>query len=104
MAVHGNTDIVVEAAHDIWALGVMAFEAIVQSQTLESLGDIRRCAEGKQAYPWELPAEQQSISWRQSKLRGVVMPCLSRESVARPSALEVLDSVAQLGRATTMRA
>lgn len=92
------------AAQDVWALGVVAFEAIAQRQALPSIRDIRACAAGTEAYPWQLPPEAQPPAWRESRLRRALAPCLERDPAARPSAAALAASVSSMGQATTLRA
>jgi serine/threonine protein kinase len=102
-AVDASRHIIITAAQDMWALGVMAFEAIVQKQTLTTISDINECAHGRKLYPWELPAAEQPRAWRQSRLRSLVLPCLARDAAQRPASGELLAQVRRLGQATTMR-
>ena len=39
------------AAQDIWALGVMAFEAVTRQLTLNTMKEMYDCASGRQCYP-----------------------------------------------------
>jgi hypothetical protein len=87
----------------MWALGVMVFEAIAQRDTFPTTSDIRDCAAGRARYPWELPPTEQPPAWRQSRLRGLVVPCLAREGATRPSAEVLLTAVERVGHTTTMR-
>ena len=74
------------AAHDVWALGVMAFEATVGCHSAPTMQVLKLCAAGTHPYPWELPRAEQPAAWRASPLRRVLAPCLSRDPAARPSA------------------
>ena len=97
-----GTGVQASGAHDVWALGVIAYEAIVQGQALQTQQSILDCADGRAAYPWELPTEQQPVAWRKSKLRSLVAPCLARSADARPHASDVLAAAHRFGQATTM--
>ena len=96
-AVDANTNIIVAASHDIWSLGVMAFEAVVQRPTFTALDDIQACANGSTPFPWELPWEQQPPAWRASRLRALILPCLAQEPERRPTAEAVLAAVGRMG-------
>lgn len=91
------------AAQDLWALGVIAYEAVVGALTFTSVAAIGECASEMTQYPWERPLEAQPSVWRRSKLRGLIAPCLSREPEARPSAAALLDALGRMGHATTLR-
>ena len=90
-------------AHDMWAVGVMAYESLVGHMALPTLSAIRACAAGGQPYPWELPAGKQAPAWRESRLRGLLAACLSRDPAERPTAAALAASVSNVGRATAMR-
>ena len=102
-ALHAGCKLEVTAAHDVWALGVVAFEAIAGQQAMRSVNDIRRSAAGQQAYPWEGPLGAQPPAWRHSRLRGLLLPCLARNAAARPSAAAVAELVSQVGQSTALR-
>ena len=103
VAVYENRSIEMDPAQDVWALALMAYEAIVGGRTLQSITDVKLCAAG-QPYPWELPAAQQVPAWRSSRLRSLVEPCLTREAAARPSAAALAAAVSDLGHLTRGRA
>ena len=102
LAVDDCHAIAASPAVDMWAFGVIAFEAIARAPALSAISAILRCARGRAAYPWEAPPAQQPRAWRHSRLRALLLPCLAREPAARPNAAAVLASVARIGRATTM--
>lgn len=87
-------------SHDIWALGVVAFEAVTQSRALTSQAQIAQCVQGGAAYPWEVPPGAQPQAWRQSRLRPLVAPCLQRDAALRPTAAQVHAAVGRLGQAS----
>lgn len=90
------------AAQDLWALGVIAYEAVVGAVTFDSVTAIGECAAGAALYPWERPMEAQPAAWRRSKLRRLVAPLLAREARARPPASELLQAFGRMGHATTL--
>ena len=98
LAVDANRDITIATEHDMWALGVMAFEAVVKRQALTTLADVQKCARGAAPYPWELPPDHQPPAWRQSRLRGVITPCVARDPRARPTAAGLLAAVERIGQ------
>jgi serine/threonine protein kinase len=84
-------------AHDIWALGVLAYEAVTGTRALLSIDDVRSCASGSSPYPWELPAAELHPAWRASRLRHLLQPCLARDAAKRPSAVSLTVSVSRFG-------
>jgi serine/threonine protein kinase len=91
------------ASQDVWALGVMAYEAIVQvSPTLCTMEDVFECAHGHRPYPWELPTAEQPRVWRTSRLRALVAPCLSRDPTARPTSAALLGTITRVGQVTNL--
>ena len=99
-AAHASEQIRVSPAQDMWALGVIAFEAIVGRVTFTLSADVRDCAHGQAAYAWELPRAQQPRAWQSSRLRRLLQPCLSREPRQRPVAEALLAAVTKMGHAT----
>ena len=91
---------VVSPAHDIWALGIIVYEATTQSRALTSREQVLECARGGALYPWEQPAAGQPSAWRQSRLRSTIMPCLARDAAVRPGAAQVLAGVSKFGQST----
>ena len=89
--------VTVHPSHDIWALGVIAYEAITRSRALTSQAQIAQCACHLAPYPWEHPPAQQPATWQQSRLQTVLAPCLARDPAARPSAAELCAAFGQLG-------
>ena len=102
-AAKADRDVRVAAAQDLWALGVIAYEAVVGAVTFTSVSAIGECASGVAQYPWERPLEAQPSSWRRSKLRSLVAPLMSREPDARPPAAALLEALSRMGHATTLR-
>ena len=104
-AVSESRPLEVAPSHDVWAVGMLAYEAIVQRTTMAAMGDILDCAYGRRPYPWEAPADAQPPAWRQSRLRALLAPCLARDAAQRPTAAALLASISRMGHATTtMRA
>ena len=101
-AAKANRDVPMTAAQDLWALGVIAYEAVVGAVTFTSVTAIGECASGAAQYPWERPLDAQPSAWRRSKLRALITPFLSRDPDARPSAATLLDALGRMGHATTM--
>ena len=85
---------------DIWSLGVTVFEALVGPQALRTLlakggeGVVRRAA-GGDVYPWE--AASPPHSFMTSRLKLLVLACLSRDANGRPSAESILKQISELG-------
>ena len=98
-----NEHVTVHPGHDVWALGVIAYEAITQTRSLTTQNQIAQCAQGHAQYPWEAHSSQQPQEWLQSRLRTVMMPCLQRDAAARPTAAQTHARVARLGQRSTAR-
>ena len=82
------------AAHDIWALGVMAFESIVGRRAIDSLEQLFQCARGEQAYPWDASVlDAAPERWRKSRLRPLIEECLAHEAAQRPTAADIVSRV-----------
>jgi serine/threonine protein kinase len=101
-AVHDNRDITISAAQGMWALGVMAFEALMGTVTLRSRTDVFDCALGRSRFPWEAPESEQPLTWQQSRLRGLLMPCLARDPTRRPTDASLLVCIQRFGNATAV--
>lgn len=93
LAAFANEHISVQPSHDIWAVGVLAYEAIVKRPALTSVNQVRACASGHEPYPWELPEDQQASEWHGSRVRGAAMPCLARVASERPDAQTLLSTM-----------
>ena len=83
----GN-NVAVAGGHDVWALGVLTFEALSQRRAFSSGEHIIACAAGSRRYPWH---DCSAPTWRQSPLRPLVLGCLTPCERARPTAADVLD-------------
>ena len=99
-AAKGDYEVRMSGAQDVWALGMMAYEAVVGCVTFTSLEAIGGCAFGEAPYPWERPLSAQPAAWRRSRLRALVMPCLTRDPDERPAASDLLAGVSRLGHTT----
>lgn len=102
-AADADADVVAHAATDMWALGVIAFEALTHGPAFEPGrrgADVFAAAAGRWRYPWEVAEAELPGVWRRSRLRGVTGACLARDPAARPSAQRMLDAMQRLGSAT----
>jgi serine/threonine protein kinase len=97
IALESRTTIKADPAHDVWALGVIAFEAFSKVSLLSQLGVDRamclKLAQGQETYPWE--QTQMQSDYRDSRVRSVVEACLARDAERRPSADEVCRAIKQ---------
>ena len=88
-AMDGAERITVRPAHDIWSLGVIAFEALTHQRVVTCfMGDRRsvsRHARGEERYPWEA-AEHSREGYAASAAREIIEACLARDPEDRPSA------------------
>ena len=98
-----DAHIAVHPSHDVWALGVIAYEAITQGRALTSQTQIAQCAQGQAAYPWEVAQSELPRAWVQSRLRPLVEPCLKRDAAERPAAAQIHAAVNRLGQFSTAR-
>ena len=94
-----------DPAQDVWALGVMAYEALTHSSAFPqfaSAADIVAAAAGTHEYVWEgastLPA------FAKSRARRLIGACLERDARKRPSAGHLLRMIDALGHETTASA
>lgn len=91
----GDRNIVADAAADMWALGVMAFELLTSEPVFQPLVSTRETIWGqlcgRQALPWEDGAsghEEKLLLLR--GLKRAVLQCLHRQPEERPTAEQVL--------------
>lgn len=97
-AMHERAPITAHSAEDIWALGVVAYEAIASTRVFSSVldrGSAALCARGQRRYVWEVPGAC-SKAFMRSNMREVVLRCLSRHAADRPAAVTVLRAFSQL--------
>ena len=92
------------AAHpaaDIWALGVMVYEALTDGAVFPPYtttpGDVYAAASGSARYPWELDRDAQFSRYR---VRPAVEACLARDPAARPSAVQLITMIDRLANVT----
>ena len=84
----------------MWALGVMAYEAVVDEAAVRSYSEVQDFATGSRRYPWEAPHAELPLRWRRSRLQPLLQTCLARDATHRPTASQLIVSVAQLGNST----
>ena len=87
--------ITVQPSHDMFALGVVVWEAVTQKPAFASRDMCYACTVGDALYPWERDVRQQPEAWQQSRLAELVMPCLARSAAQRPSALDMLAALSR---------
>lgn len=97
---------------DIWALGVVAFEALTGQRLVGSnrsfsavsssfwnteaiLPELYALAKGSSAYPWEVAVGRLPEAWAWCPSRVELQICLARNPVERPSAATLLESLRQ---------
>jgi serine/threonine protein kinase len=89
--------LVVKDALDVFAAGVIAFEALRGVPALDHETDVKQCALGSAQYPWERPDAQQPEEWRSAgPLRAVLVRCLSRNAAERPRAEQLMAELAEV--------
>ena len=93
--------VTVDPAQDVWALGVMVFEAFTRKPAVDPFGGVEGCvalARGDKQYPWE--AEEQAKAFGGSRARQLVESCLAREPEKRPSAAALVDAINMISNRT----
>jgi serine/threonine protein kinase len=88
----GSTDIVADAAADIWALGLTAFEVFTGERVFPPgtpLEEMYERISGRQALPWE-SADGAALVQKLRGFRRHVLQCLHRDPRQRPTATAML--------------
>jgi serine/threonine protein kinase len=101
LAWHDKQKVKASEAHDIWALGVMVFEALCQEAAIDPFGGPPLCvrmAQGKEQYPWE-GRKKGGLFW-DSRARDLVKACLARDPSIRPPAAEVVQRIRKITYST----
>jgi serine/threonine protein kinase len=100
----GAVTVTADAAADMWAIGVIAYELITRSPAFPrswSRPQLLQAALGGLAYPWEERVRSFRNLPELRALCGVVRACLSRDSAQRPTAPQLQTALSGLfdGRA-----
>jgi serine/threonine protein kinase len=87
---------------DIWALGVIIYEALTGMRGVPTHGGIHQiCSLADGApYPWE--ADQTPPAFAKSRVRPVVEVCLERKPSRRATAGQVLGMIDRIGQSTSV--
>ena len=91
------------AAQDVWALGVMVFEAFTRKPAVDPFGGVEGCvalARGEKQYPWE--AAEQAQAFGGSRARQLVESCLERDPEQRPTAAALVNAITMISDKTKM--
>jgi serine/threonine protein kinase len=105
-ALNAQQNIRATPAHDMWAIGVMAYEALSFTRafpTFQAADVIAACAAGRAKYVWEGRMEELAPPFAKSRLCDVVLSCLARNPDERPTAQQLRARVRSLGEVTTTR-
>ena len=101
----GDTTIRSDAAADVWALGVMAYELLTRTTLFPSLVTTTAPAWkqllGQAPLPWEPGSERDNELGQLRALKRGVLACLEREPKDRPSSESVLSTWASIFDAQT---
>ena len=89
------------AACDVWALGVMVFEAFTRKPAVDPFGGAegaKKLARGELRYPWE--AGELDETFGGGRVRRVVEACLARDPAARPTAAALVHNISLISSHT----
>ena len=81
-------------SQDVWALGVMVFEALTRRPAVDPFGGAEGCkklARGEAQYPWE--GGEQDREFGGSRARQLVESCLARDPERRPAAAALVEAI-----------
>ena len=81
-------------AQDVWALGVMVFEAFTRKPAVDPFRGAEGCkqlARGEAKYPWEEGEQDQEFGG--SRARRLVESCLARDPEQRPTAAALVEAI-----------
>ena len=89
-----SRNVVAAAAQDVWALGVMVFEAFTRMPGVDPFcgaQGAKQLARGALQNPWE----STHLEWPldAARARRVVLACLAREPASRPTAAALVRSI-----------
>ena len=102
-AYQAGANITVAPAQDIWALGVMAFEALTGGRAVAATQELFLCAAGAKAYPWDSSMLADAPPrWRKSRLRPTIEQCLAHDPAQRPEAQAIVEQVNRLWVQTSL--
>eukprot|EP00892_Ulva_mutabilis_P008634 jgi/Ulvmu1/6142/UM277_0001.1 len=91
----GDTTIIVDAAVDVWAIGVIAFELLTGERicATQNVSAVQDALAGRSLLPWE--GSGANTEQQLGKLRGLrrsVLRCLQRDPTKRPTAAALVRS------------
>ena len=94
-------NIAADPASDIWALGVVAYEAMSDrgAHRFVSAEQLTESAYGQRDYIWETP-EGNTEQFMRSRACHIVLQCLRREPARRPTAAQLLQAIDRVSNAT----
>lgn len=94
-------NIAAHPASDIWALGVVAYEAMSGrgAHRFVSSEELAASAYGQRNYVWETP-EGSTEQFVRSRACHIVLQCLRREPERRPTAAQLLQMIDRVSNAT----
>ena len=84
-------------AQDVWALGVMVYEAFTRNPGVDPFGGAngaKQLARGELQYPWEAA----ELEWPFGGVRAqrAVLSCLARNPTVRPTAAALVESISRI--------